>query len=179
MKKSILLTLLFAVLLLLSCEEDAPEVVDPREAIAGNYEMNVLTGGTFDSDFNVQSSPIIEVSYEDSFDDDEIYLDLEAFVEAILEELTLMQFNTRDILRAQISRDELLATVEGDLIELEDVEFLTLYTSAVNEDDILVCELNLSGKIDGSAISFDFDLYAIGENISYYAEGSTSGSAIQ
>lgn len=179
MKRIISLTLIFGVVFLTSCKDDDPSV-DPREGVVGRYQMDDLTGSsTPGGNFVVQTSPTLEVEYEPTFKKDEIYLDMEPFVESILKELTYLQFNTRDILRAQISRDEQLATIRGGLFELKGVQFITTYTSTQNDNDILVCEMNLSGDINGSVISFDFDLLVIGQNISYTIYGSSSGSIVQ
>lgn len=178
MNRIIYFTVVLGALFFVSCDDDDPSI-DPREEVIGSYQLNNLTGSTFVDNFVVQTPPQLEVKYDPSLDQDEIYMDVEPFAESILEELTFLQFNTRDIIRAQIPKDEQLAKLKGTTFELEDVEFITIYTSAINDNDILVCELDLSGEINGTTISFDFEMLAIGQNSSYYVEGSSSGTIIQ
>ncbi|GAB3341298.1 hypothetical protein GCM10027429_29470 [Marivirga atlantica] len=169
---------IYLCLILLSCQEEDGVEPDAREPFIGTYQIDNLTGSIFQGDFSVSSNPEIEVSLESLLDEDEVFLDIEPLAEAIIEELTFFQFNTRDIIRAQISRDEQIAILSGSLFKLQDVEFITIYTSALNDNDILTCELNLSGEFNESSISFDYDFQIIGQNFSYYAEGTASGTKI-
>jgi hypothetical protein len=174
MRSFSVLLIVFVWLSISSCSDDDPSP-DTRESIVGNYTIQNMQGSIIQADFFITDPVLFEVSYDASLNDNEVYLDVEPVVEAILTELTYLQFLTNNIIQANVTDKNRIAVIDDTKYTLKDSEFTVVSTSPQGTD-FLICQLKLTGNIGDGDIDLAYEFLVYGENITYIGEGSGTGS---
>ncbi|UII21705.1 hypothetical protein [Fulvivirga ligni] len=164
MKTYSLFTAILALgLLFAACdEEDEP---DTRQALEGKYDMDDsevrITQATpaLDSTMAIDLDAKISLDVYDYLDKDELQLNLNVFVEKLIQNtLITVLGNAAIIVNVDIDERETVAEIQGEEFSLDEFDFRMPIMIEGGDLFLFNVQVELSGEVNGDEIEIEYDI---------------------